>query len=130
MPHWRSLCDDDGLLYVHHLQGRPAVVTIEAVSAAKLVGQAGRTTRKPLLAFRGTTRRLAICKTDAKTLERLTGSGDTDRWVGVTIQLVPATTRTSDGDVPCIRIAPRLPTGAGAALPTETDTSEGETDHD
>ena len=123
MPHWREYVDDDGLLYVHHLKGKPATVTIERVSAAKLVGQAGRTTRKPCLHFKGTSRALAICRTDARTLERITGSGDVDKWIGVSVTLVPTTTRTSDGDVPCIRIAPRAAKASDAA-PIETPAIE------
>ena len=127
MPHWRDFTDDDGLLYAHHLQGKPCTVTIERVSAAKLVGQAGRTSRKPMLHFRGTSRGFAICKTDARTLERIAGSGDVDRWIGVSVTLVPTTTRTSDGDVPCIRIAPKAAKASDAA-PIEThDASDEET---
>jgi len=126
MPHWRSLCDDDGLLYSHHLAGKSVTVTIERVTGATLVGQGGRKTRKPCLHFRGTSRALAICRTDARTLERIAGSGDTERWVGQTIVLVPTTTRTSDGEVPCIRIAPRAGDAAKATTietpePQETD---------
>ncbi len=130
MAHWRTLCDDDGLLYAHHLQGKSATVTIERVSAAKLVGQAGRATRKPCLHFRGTSRALAICKTDARTLERISGSGDVDRWVGQTIVLVPTTTRTSDGEVPCIRIAPRAGKATEATTIEAPAATTEETDHE
>lgn len=122
MPHWRDLTDDDGLLYHHHLGGKRIDVVIERVDAVELVGLGGRRSRKPRLHFRGTQRAFAISKTDAKTLERLAGSGEIDRWIGLRITLCPATTRASDGDVPCIRISPRLP-AQEAAPPTATTTT-------
>ena len=109
MGHWRDLTDDDGLLYHHHLGGKRVEVVIESVDAVELVGLGGRRSRKPRLHFKGTPRGFAISKTDAKTLERLAGSGDTDKWIGLRITLCPATTRSSEGDVPCIRISPKLP---------------------
>lgn len=122
MPHWRTMTDDDGLLYAHHLGDKHTTVTITGVSAAKLIGQAGRATTKPALSLAGTTRKFAICRTDARTIERLAGSGDTDRWVGLRITLIPTTTRTSDGEVPCIRVSPKAPTSAQQDSPPHDDT--------
>lgn len=109
MTHWRDLTDDDGLLYAHHLRGSRVTVQIERVDSVELVGLGGRRSRKPRLHFAGAKRAFAISKTDARTLERLAGSGDTDKWIGLKITLVPTTTRSSDGDVPCIRISPKMP---------------------
>lgn len=124
MTHWRDLTDDDGLLYAHHLRGSRVTVQIERVDSVELVGLGGRRSRKPRLHFAGAQRAFAISKTDARTLERLAGSGETDRWIGLKITLVPTTTRSSDGDVPCIRISPKLP-AQSATEPTEGDTDNG-----
>ena len=128
MPHWRELTDDDGLLYAHHLRGQRVTVQIERVDSVELVGLGGRKARKPRLHFVGTPRSFAICRTDARTLERLAGSGDTDRWVGLRITLVPTTTRAADGDVACIRVSPRLPdqTAATTTMPTEKEATSDE----
>ena len=121
MAHWRELADDDGLLYAHHLRGAKTHVRIERVDSVELVGLGGRRSRKPRLHFAGTSRAFAISRTDARTLERLAGSGDTDKWIALRITLIPTTTRSSDGDVPCIRIAAKLPPQGDEHTTTTTD---------
>lgn len=97
---------DEKWLKCYHLQGKPAVVTIEGISGAELVGDGGQKSRKPALKLKGKELPFAICKTDGKTLGSAFGR-DPRGWIGKTIELYPTTTRRGSETVECIRI--RIP---------------------
>lgn len=104
MPDFATLYDPSEYLYAHDLNGRDVTVTIEKIEAGIIVGDGGKKSRKPIASFVGATKRFAINKTNAKTLVAMTGSRNTDDWIGKSITLY-ATTTTMGGDtVPCIRI--------------------------
>ncbi len=99
---------DEKWLKAFHLQGKPTVVTIEAVYGAELVGDGGQKTRKPGLKFKGKELPFAICKTDGRTIASLYGR-DPKGWIGKQIELYPTTTRRGPETVECIRV--RAPNG-------------------
>lgn len=112
MPDYRTLFDPSDYLFAHDLAGRDVVVTIERVEAGTLTGSGGKTARKPVAFFVGKAKRLALNKTNCKTLVQLSGSKDTADWHGLTVSLYPTTTTMGNETVDCVRVrpvAPKLP---------------------
>jgi hypothetical protein len=71
-------------LKAHDLQGREPIVTIAGVTFEPL----GRNREmKPVVYFVGKQKGLKLNKTMATKMTELTGSPDTDQWVGVKVQL-------------------------------------------
>lgn len=121
MTHYRKMMEPREYIYCEDLQGRDVTVTIERVSQGLLVGEKGRKTKKPLAYFKGKSKPLALNITNSKVLERIAGSPEVERWVGLTIVLFPTTTKDKDGViVPCVRIRP----SAGKASDAKADPPE------
>lgn len=75
-------------LKAHDLQGREPVVTIARVELEPM----GRTRElKGVVYFKGKTKGLKLNKTNAQTIGQLTGSQNTDAWVGRQVQLYATT---------------------------------------
>lgn len=110
--------DQSDMLFAHDLKGCEVTVEIEKVWAGELTGEAGRKSKKPFVKFKDHEKRLAINKTNGKTLKKLYGA-DTDRWIGKLVTLYPTTTNFGGETVDCIRIKPHVPTpvakGSGKA---------------
>lgn len=103
---------DEKWLKCFHLQGKPAIVTIEGVFGAELVGDGGQKSRKPGLKLKGKELPFAICKTDGRTIGSAYGR-DPSGWIGKQIELYPTTTRRGSETVECIRV--RIPRTGGKA---------------
>lgn len=108
MPDYKKLFDPSDYLFAYDLDGRDVVVTIDHVEAGVLTGTCGKTTKKPVAFLVGTPKRLALNKTNCKTLVALTGSRNTDDWAGAAITIYPTTTTMGPETVDCIRIRPTL----------------------
>lgn len=65
---------------------RPVTVTIERV-VEEQVGEEGKQEPRLILYFRGKQKGLCLNKTNFETLLALTGHDETDRWIGITVQL-------------------------------------------
>jgi hypothetical protein len=122
MPHYKSMFDDKDYLFAFDLQGRDVTVTIERVEAGTIIGEAGRKSKKPMVTFRGAKKKLAINKTNGRTIAQLYGN-DTSAWIGKSITIYPTTTTFGNDTVECIRVRPTVPKqptngGKGAAKPT------------
>lgn len=117
MPHYKTLYDDTDMLYAHDLGGKSFVLEIERVYAGELVGEKGRKSKKPFLTFKGRKKKLALNKSNGKTIARLYGA-DTSEWVGKLVEVYPTTTEFGGETVDCIRIRPHVP--KGKAAPAET----------
>jgi hypothetical protein len=120
----RKLFDKE-YLYAYDLDGRDVTVEIESVKGGTLVGQGGRSNKKPVLKFRGKDKALAINITMARTIAGLYGGFDAALWIGKRITLYPTTTTFGSQTVECIRIRNVVPqpTRRGSAAtdqPTET----------
>lgn len=113
MPHWRTLTDSKWLIAAH-LLGKDVTVTIEKVIAGEVIGEAGRTAKKPVVYFRGKKLPLALANTNAKTIAGMYGN-NTEGWLGKRITLYPTTTKLGGDMVECIRIRPTIPRGADSA---------------
>jgi len=105
--------DDKEHLYAFDLDGREVTVQIEKCYAGELQGEKGRKSKKPMLKFVGKEKKLAINKTNGKTIAALYGT-DTDNWAGRWIVLYPTTTDFGGETVECVRVKPYVPQGKGA----------------
>jgi hypothetical protein len=104
----RKMYEKD-FLYAYDLEGRDVTVTIESVKAGTLTGKGGKSNKKPVLYFKGTKKGLGLCITNARTINALYGSFDSDVWVGKRITLFATTTTFGPDTVECIRIRPKIP---------------------
>jgi len=112
--HYKRMFDDKEHLYAFDLDGREVTVQIEKCFAGELQGEKGRKSKKPMLKFVGKEKKLAINKTNGKTIATMYGP-DTDDWAGKWITLYPTTTDFGGETVECIRIRPMVPKGRTAS---------------
>jgi hypothetical protein len=116
----RTLYDKE-YLYAFDLQGKDVTVVIESVKGGTLVGQGGKSNKKPVLKFKGKEKALALNITNARVIAGLYGGFDSQLWIGKAITLYPTTTTFGAQTVECIRIRnvkPRVRNGAESAEPT------------
>ena len=84
-------------------------VTIdEVIEAGGLTFANGQTTNKPTLAFKGTSRKWVLPKTQQDLLKQMLGN-TFDEWIGQKITLRPAVCKTPQGEAPCVRVKPTIP---------------------
>lgn len=110
MPHWKSMMDRD-YIYAFDLNGKDVVVTIARITGGTLTGDGGRKSKKPVAFFEGKEKGLALNATNCKTIAKLFGSNDTDRWIGRQITLYPTTTEMGGETKDCIRVRTTIPRG-------------------
>ena len=73
---------------------------------------------KPVVYFRGKEKGVVLNKTNSNTIATVTGSRDTDDWVGCQIRLYATTTEFAGETVECIRVkAPGVQKAAPAPKP-------------
>lgn len=108
MPHYKTMYDEKDMLFAHDLGGKDATVTIEKVWAGEISGEQGRKSKKPFVSFKGKAKKLALNKTNGKTIAQLYGT-DTAAWVGKSITIYPTTTTFGNDTVECIRVKPMIP---------------------
>lgn len=108
MAHYKTMFDDSDMLFAHDLGGKEIVVQIARVYGDVITGEKGRKSKKPFVEFQGKKKRLALNRTNAKTVARMYGS-DTSAWEGKLIALYPTTTEFGGETVECIRIRPQIP---------------------
>ena len=106
MADYRAMFDRD-YIGAWDLPG-DVVVTISAVEAGSIKGDKGRTSRKPIIRFKGKEKALLGNKTNCKIIARLYGT-DTDKWIGKDVTLFPTTTEMGGETVDCIRVRPTAP---------------------
>ena len=125
MTHYKTMYDESDMLFAADIYGKgDVVVTIERVEAGAIVGEKGRKTKKPFVSFRGTKKRLALNKTNGRTISQLYGP-DVTQWPGKTIALYATTTTFGNETVDCVRVRPAIPKPkAGAAHKVEASTPE------
>lgn len=52
---------------------------------------------------------MVVNKTNCKTIERIYGTGDTDKWIGKRITIFASTTKYQRDMVPCLRVKSEIP---------------------
>jgi hypothetical protein len=103
---------DKEFLYAYDLQGRDVNVTIERVQAGSIKGTGGKSSKKPVIYFKGAKKGLALCITNARTIAAMNGgSFKSEDWLGKRITLYPTKTQFGGAEVDCIRIRPSAPKG-------------------
>lgn len=91
------------------------IVTIESVTY-EAVGQ--ERDKRGVLYFKGKDKGFILNRTNANTITQLFRSGNTDDWIGQSIQLYGTTTPYGAKVVPCLRVkAPELPAPTPASAP-------------
>lgn len=120
MPDVRTMFDKQ-YLYAYDLQGRDVTVTIAKVVGGTLVGTGGKSNKKPIIFFNGTTKGLALNITNAKTIASMYGNSfKSEDWIGKRVTLYPARTSFGGTEMDCIRIRPTIPkTNAKDTPPAE-----------
>jgi hypothetical protein len=108
---------------------RDVTVTIAGVKAGQLVGEKGRTAKKPIITFAGKQKALAANKTNCRTIAAMYGT-DTRQWVGKRITLYATTTEFGGKQMDCIRVRPQVPAAAKRPTNGTTATAAPETEHD
>jgi hypothetical protein len=100
-----NLMDNDG-------NKRELTLTIVRVEAQQIIGEGGKTNKKPVVHFepRGDHAFLPMVagKTVAKTVAAMYGN-DTKHWIGKRITLFATTTNVGGTEKDCIRVRPNIP---------------------
>lgn len=105
---YRKMYDDKEHLYAFDLEGRERTLEIASVSRGELVGDKNRKTKKPMITFVGEPKKLALNKTNGKTIAKLYGT-ETETWAGELVTIYPTTTEFGGETVDCIRVKPQRP---------------------
>ena len=107
MAHWRTIHTSDYLSSVD-IDGNTNV-TIKSVSAKTETFDKGKKETLPIANLEGDYKPLILNRTNCKTLEKLSGSGEIEDWKGMTVTLTVEKVRFGSEMVDGIRIAQVLP---------------------
>lgn len=92
------------------LKGQDKSVTIDRVEVADLRMAGGKSQRKPIVYFRGATKKLVLNKTNAASIAAMYG-GKVEDWAGKQITLYPTRVRCGPQTVDAVRVRETTPTG-------------------
>jgi hypothetical protein len=112
--HYRAMFDSE-YLGAWDLKGRDVTVTIREVRSGKVKGDAGRSSAKAIIFFKGAEKGMVCNITNARTIAGLYGT-DTEKWVGKKVILWPTVTEMAGETKDCIRIRPTVPTKKGEEI--------------
>ena len=109
---YRALYDRD---YIGHFDlpgGKDTTLTIKRVVGGELTAMGGRKSKKPIVHFASDVKPLICNKTNGKTIAGMYGN-EVAQWAGKRVTLYVSMTRNPDGggEVECIRIRPKIPSG-------------------
>lgn len=117
MTDYRSMYDAQ-FIGAWDLSGHDVTVKIAKVSGESIVGEGGRTNKRPILTFAGAEKRMIINRTNGKIIASLYGN-DVAQWVGKAITLYPTRVRMGPETVDAVRVRPEVPkTKANATAPS------------
>lgn len=119
MTHFRQLYDRDYLGSWDLPENKDITVTIERAVGGELTGNGGKKAKKPIITFVGKEKKFVCNITNAKAIAGMYGN-HVEQWAGKKIVLYVSTTRdpATGGDIPCIRVRPRVPAGTSSSLAT------------
>lgn len=116
--HWYDIWEEGAA-------ARDVNVIIEKVQAGELRNmEKGKTSKKPIVYFRGKDKALALNKSNGKSIAGIYGP-DTANWIGKPITLFKAQADAFGQIVPCIRIRPTAPKPSGKSQLTPQEIAEG-----
>lgn len=109
--HWKTAFPSDYYGHQHlPLDGSDIVVAIKDVKEERV--QNGRGGEMRLVAYiTAEPEKWILNKTNAKTIEKVVGSGDIYDWIGKKVQLYKDKTSSPDGIVDCVRVREFAPQG-------------------
>lgn len=102
MSHFRLLFKTD-YVGAWDLKGDTEVTIERVAEREELVGEGGKKDHKPVLYFKGATKKMVLGKTNAKSVGKVLGNDTTD-WPGKKITLYPTTCQAFGETVECIRV--------------------------
>lgn len=91
-------------LRTNDIPAQGIVLTVKGVEEEKFEQRAGKTVTKPMMAFQETSQKLILNRTNAKLMEKFTGTPETEEWVGRKIRLAVVEVEYGGDIVPAIRI--------------------------
>ena len=102
--HWKTAFPSDYFGHQHLPEdGSDAIVEIKDVKRETVRSRHG--TETCLVAYiTANPEKWILCKTNAHTIEKVTGAAFDDEWVGKKIQLYKTKTTSPDGLVDCVRV--------------------------
>lgn len=109
--HWRRVLKrtNDQLLFAEDIGPVGTKIDVEIVdSATEKVKNEDGLTEMPVIMFAGAKKRLALNRTNSKSLEKICDTPDIHAWRGM-ITLVVVRTKVGPDEVDAIRIAPKRP---------------------
>lgn len=110
--HWRRVLKrtNDQLLFAEDIGPVGTKIDVEIVdTGVEKVKNEDGLTEMPVLSFAGAKKRLALNRTNSKSLEKLCDTPDIHSWRGM-ITLVVVRTKVGPDEMDAIRIAPKRPT--------------------
>jgi hypothetical protein len=118
MTHYRQLYDRDYLGSWDLPENKDVTVTIDKAAGGELTGTGGKKSKKPIISFVGKEKKFVCNVTNAKAIAGMYGN-HVENWAGKKITLYVSTTRdpSTGGDIPCIRVRPRVPAAAAPSSP-------------
>ena len=109
--HWKTAFPSDYFGHQHMPpDGSDMVVEIKDVKMEAVTGAHGTST-KLVAHTTADPEKWILNKTNAKTIEKVTGSGFPDEWVGKKLQLYVTKTSSPEGLVDCVRVREFPPQG-------------------
>lgn len=99
---------DKEFLGAWDIPDRDIVLTIASAGGGELTGLGGRKTKKAVIGFNGTEKKMAVNATNGKAIAAMYGNYVQD-WVGKRVALYKTTTQMGGDTVECIRIRPQVP---------------------
>lgn len=110
---FRTLYDRDYIGHFDLPEGKDLTLTIKRVLGGELTAVGGRKSKKPIVHFDGDYKPLICNKTNGKTIASLYGNA-IEGWKGKRVTLFVSSTRDPNGggETACIRIRPKVPSGA------------------
>lgn len=131
--HWRQMMDSEfvGAWDIMDEEGnsRDVVVVIDRVESGEVTNEAKKTSRKPLIYFKGRKKPLVCNVTNAKTISRLYGNNVLE-WPGKPVTLYVGEASVGGEVKPAIRVRPVAPKtetrgkANGAAKPPEAPSAD------
>lgn len=120
MTHWKTMLEKEYLGAWDLPTEKTAEIT--KVVAVKLKGNPSegmKENQKPVISFKGTTKKLIVNATIGKTIAAMYGP-NVEAWIGKKITLYASTTRAASGGmVECVRVRPTVPSAPAAPIESQ-----------
>lgn len=107
--HWKKLNNPNYLGTYALDPGRDMILTIRSVNEETVIGSDGKKEQCMVMRFMEPVKPMILNTTNAKTIEKLTGTPYVEEWAGQKIQLYSASVKAFGETVDALRIRPFQP---------------------